>query len=156
VEFCEIVVSPNQNKYPRFFHLCAVFQLSKLLPCLSDLSIRVTNGKLNTKNLGKSPIFLTITHMTLSAKRFRSYGTSTIDIAAEFCSWTEQRWNGSSLFYLRLAQTLDPQITFRMITLSAFRWSIKWLQTVSDLRVTAVRNSTGRLISISGRSYLPI
>jgi hypothetical protein len=28
-----------------------------------------------------------------------------IDIAAEFCSWTEQRRNGSSLFHLGLAVT---------------------------------------------------
>jgi hypothetical protein len=28
-----------------------------------------------------------------------------IDVAAEFCFWTEQRWNGSSLFRLRLAET---------------------------------------------------
>jgi hypothetical protein len=32
--------------------------------------------ELNTKNLGNSPRFLIITHMTLSAKRFRSYGFS--------------------------------------------------------------------------------
>jgi hypothetical protein len=41
--------------------------------------------ELNTKNLGNSPIFLTITHTTPSAKRFRSYRILTIDIAVEFC-----------------------------------------------------------------------
>jgi hypothetical protein len=40
--------------------------------------------ELNTKNMGNSPSFLTITHTTLSAKWFRSYGILTIDIAVEF------------------------------------------------------------------------
>jgi hypothetical protein len=47
--------------------------------------------ELNTKNLGNSTSFLTITHTTLSAKRFISYGILTIDVAAEFCSCTDQR-----------------------------------------------------------------
>jgi hypothetical protein len=38
------------------------------------------------KNMGNSPSFLTITHTILSTKRFRSYGISTINVAAEFCS----------------------------------------------------------------------
>jgi hypothetical protein len=38
------------------------------------------------KNLGNSPSFLTITHTILSTKQFRSYGISTINVAAEFCS----------------------------------------------------------------------
>jgi hypothetical protein len=63
--------------------------------------------ELNTKNLGNSPRFLTITHMTLSAKRFRCYRILTIDITAEFCFWTEQRQNGSSLFHLEQAETLE-------------------------------------------------
>jgi hypothetical protein len=41
----------------------------------------------------------------MSAKQFRRYKNSTIDITAKFCSWTEQRWNGSSLFHLGLAET---------------------------------------------------
>jgi hypothetical protein len=41
--------------------------------------------KLNTKNLGNSPSFLTISHMTLPAKQFRSYRILTIDVATEFC-----------------------------------------------------------------------
>jgi hypothetical protein len=41
--------------------------------------------ELNTKNLGNSTIFLTITHMTLSAKQFRKYGILMIDVAAVFC-----------------------------------------------------------------------
>jgi hypothetical protein len=45
--------------------------------------------ELNTKKLGKSTIFLTITHMTLSAKWFRKYGILMIDVAAVFCFWTE-------------------------------------------------------------------
>jgi hypothetical protein len=61
--------------------------------------------KLNTKNLGNSTSFLTITHTTLSAKRFRKYGILTINVAAVFCFWTEQRRNGSSIFRLGLAET---------------------------------------------------
>jgi hypothetical protein len=41
--------------------------------------------ELNTKHLGNSTIFLTITHMTLSAKRFRKYRILMIDVAAVFC-----------------------------------------------------------------------
>jgi hypothetical protein len=42
--------------------------------------------ELNTKNLGNSTRFLTITHMTMSARRLISYGILIIDVAAEFCS----------------------------------------------------------------------
>jgi hypothetical protein len=55
--------------------------------------------------MGNSASFLTITHMTLSAKRFRKYGIFTIDVAAVFCFRTEQRQNGSSIFRLGLAET---------------------------------------------------
>jgi hypothetical protein len=41
--------------------------------------------ELNTKNLGNSPIFLTITQTTLSARWFSSYGILMIDITAKFC-----------------------------------------------------------------------
>jgi hypothetical protein len=41
-------------------------------------------SELNAKNLGNSSSFLTMTHTTLPAKRFRSYGNLMIDIAAEF------------------------------------------------------------------------
>jgi hypothetical protein len=61
--------------------------------------------ELNTKNLGNSTRFLTITHMTLSAKRFRIYRILPIDVTAEFCSWTEQRQNGFSISGLGLAET---------------------------------------------------
>jgi hypothetical protein len=61
--------------------------------------------ELNTKKLGNSTSFLTITRTTLSAKRFRSYGILTIDVAAEFCFWTEQRQNGSSVSSLVFAET---------------------------------------------------
>jgi hypothetical protein len=40
--------------------------------------------ELNTKKLGNSPSFLTIIHITLFAKRFRSYLILMIDVAAEF------------------------------------------------------------------------
>jgi hypothetical protein len=61
--------------------------------------------ELNTKNLGNSPSFLTITYTTLSASRFGCYGILMIDIAAEFCIQTEQRHNGSSISSLGLAET---------------------------------------------------
>jgi hypothetical protein len=54
--------------------------------------------ELNTKNLGNSTSFLTITHTTLSTKRFRKYGILMIDVAAVFYFWIEQRRNGSSIF----------------------------------------------------------
>jgi hypothetical protein len=38
----------------------------------------------NTKKLGNSPSFLTHTHTTLSAKRFRNYRILKINVAAEF------------------------------------------------------------------------
>jgi hypothetical protein len=62
---------------------------------------------LNTKNLGNSASFLTIIHMTLSAKRFRKYEILTIDVAAIFCFWTEQWQNGSSISRLRLDEILE-------------------------------------------------
>jgi hypothetical protein len=46
--------------------------------------------ELNTKNLGNSTRFLTLTYMTMSTRRFISYGSLMIDVTAEFCSWTEQ------------------------------------------------------------------
>jgi hypothetical protein len=54
-----------------------------------ELFPRDTVLELNTKKLGNSPRFLTITRMTLSAKRFRSYGILMIDVAAEFYFWIE-------------------------------------------------------------------
>jgi hypothetical protein len=43
--------------------------------------------------------------MTMSTKWFISYKILTIDVAAEFCSWTEQRQNGTSISSLGLAET---------------------------------------------------
>jgi hypothetical protein len=60
--------------------------------------------ELNTRNLGNSTSFLTITHTTLSAKWFRKYENLTIDVAAEFCSRTDQRQNRSSFSGLGLAE----------------------------------------------------
>jgi hypothetical protein len=62
--------------------------------------------ELNTKNMGNSPRFLSIIHTTLSTKRFRSYRILMINVAAEFCFWTEQRQNGSSHLGFGLAETL--------------------------------------------------
>jgi hypothetical protein len=72
----------------------------------TELVLKDFVPELNTKNLGHSTSFLTITHMTMSARRFISYGILMIDITAEFCSWTDQRpkwiFNFSGL---RLAET---------------------------------------------------
>jgi hypothetical protein len=46
--------------------------------------------ELSTKNLGNSASFLTTIQTTPSAKQFRENGILTIDVAAEFCPWTEQ------------------------------------------------------------------
>jgi hypothetical protein len=72
-----------------------------------ELFPRDTVLELNTKKLGNSPRFLTITRMTLSAKRFRSYGILMIDVAAEFYFWIEQQQNGSSVSSLGLAKTTE-------------------------------------------------
>jgi hypothetical protein len=61
--------------------------------------------------LGNSPNFLTITHTTLPARRFRSCGILTIDVTAEFCTWTEWWHNGSSISTLGLAETPEVQNT---------------------------------------------
>jgi hypothetical protein len=83
--------------------------------------------ELNTKNMGNSTSFLTITHITLSAKRFRKYRILTIDVAVVLYFWTEQRWNGSSISILGLAEILEvPNIisegnslSFLMVHLTA-------------------------------------
>jgi hypothetical protein len=64
-------------------------------------------SELHTKNLGNSTSFLSITHTTLSAIRFKRYGISTVSVIAVFCFWTEQRRNGSSIFSLGLAETAE-------------------------------------------------
>jgi hypothetical protein len=61
---------------------------------------------LNTKNLSNSAILLTITHTTLSTKRFRKYRILMIDIAV-VCFWIEQQRKGSSISRLGLAKTLE-------------------------------------------------
>jgi hypothetical protein len=60
-----------------------------------DLFSKDSVLELHTKKLDNSCRFLTITHMPLSTKQFRSYGILTIDITAEFCFLTEQRLNGA-------------------------------------------------------------
>jgi hypothetical protein len=69
--------------------------------------------ELNTKNLGNCTSFLTITHMTLSAKRFIKYGILTIDTAVVFCFWTEQWRNVSSIFQTQIGQnSRSPKYRF--------------------------------------------
>jgi hypothetical protein len=56
-------------------------------------------------------------------KWFRSYGILMIDVAAEFCTWTEQQQNKSSIPSLELAETpevpntfsVDNSLTFLMV-----------------------------------------
>jgi hypothetical protein len=55
--------------------------------------------------MGNSPICLSVTHATLSAKRFGSYRISKIDFAVEFCFWTKQRLNETQLLGFGLAET---------------------------------------------------
>jgi hypothetical protein len=71
--------------------------------------------ELNTKNLGNSRMFLTITHAPLSTRRFRCYGILMIDVTAEFCIWTEQRHNGSSISSLGLAETPEVPNTISKV-----------------------------------------
>jgi hypothetical protein len=75
-------------------------------------------SELTTKNLGNSPSFLTITHTTLSTQRFRCYGISTIDVAAEFCS--RQNSSGTDLQFSvsDLSKLWKPRIPFWTTTLS--------------------------------------
>jgi hypothetical protein len=89
--------------------------------------------EMNTKNMGNSPSFLSVTHTILSVKWFISYRILKIDFVADFCFWTEQRLIGTQLLGLGLAKTLKVPNIIMVGTLSAFRWSIIWLQTVSDL-----------------------
>jgi hypothetical protein len=63
--------------------------------------------ELNTKNLGNSTSFLTITHTTLSAKRFRRYGILTIDVASDSAPGQISGQNGSSISRLGLAETAE-------------------------------------------------
>jgi hypothetical protein len=51
--------------------------------------------ELNTKNMGNSPSFLSVTHTILSTKWFRGNRILKIDFAADFCFWAEQRMNGT-------------------------------------------------------------
>jgi hypothetical protein len=83
--------------------------------------------ELNTKNLGNSLSFLTITHTTLSARRFRCYEILTIDVAAEFCIQIGQWHNGSSISSIGLAETpevpntnsKDNSLSFPMVHYTA-------------------------------------
>jgi hypothetical protein len=61
--------------------------------------------ELNTKNIGNSINFLSATHKTLSAKWFRSYEILKIDIAVDFCFWTEQRLKGTQHLGLGFVET---------------------------------------------------
>jgi hypothetical protein len=55
-----------------------------------ELFLKEFVSELNTKNLGNSASFLTTMQTTTSAKRFMENRILTINVAAEFCPWTEQ------------------------------------------------------------------
>jgi hypothetical protein len=55
--------------------------------------------------MGSSPSFLSVTHMILSVKWFRSYRILKIDFAVDFYFWTELWLNGTQLLGLGLAKT---------------------------------------------------
>jgi hypothetical protein len=98
--------------------------------------------ELNTKNLAISPRFRTITHMTTSAKRFRSYGILSINAIAEFCTWTEQRKNGSSISSLggRNSRTSKYRFGIQLSQLSDGPLnSSKWLA-ICELRLSKTRS----------------
>jgi hypothetical protein len=69
--------------------------------------------KLNTKNMGNSPIFLSVTHTILSAKWFRCYRISKIDFATYFCFWAEQWLKRTQHLALGLAET--PKVSNTII-----------------------------------------
>jgi hypothetical protein len=79
--------------------------------------------ELNTKNFGSSPRSVSVTHMTLSAKRFRCYGILKIDFTAELYFWTEWRLNVTQFLGLRLAEppevlnttTVGKPLSFPMV-----------------------------------------
>jgi hypothetical protein len=54
------------------------------------------------------------------------------DVAAVFCFWTEQWWNGSSISRLGLVETLEVMNTVSEGNSQTFQWSNKRLPTVSD------------------------
>jgi hypothetical protein len=112
--------------------------------------------KLNTKKLGNSPSFLTITHMTLSAKRFRSHKILTIDIAAEFCFWTEQQQNGNSISSLGLADT--PKVS-HIVSVDNSQLSNGPFNGPKRLAICKLRQSETLLIAettILGRLHHPV
>jgi hypothetical protein len=75
--------------------------------------------ELNTKNLGNSTSFLTITHMILSAKWFKKYGILTIDVAY---SISGQNSGGKDLQFpdSDWPKLRKSQIPFEKATLSTF------------------------------------
>jgi hypothetical protein len=76
--------------------------------------------ELNTKNLGNSTSFVTITHTTMPAKWFRKYGILTTNVAAVFYFWTKQWRNGSSISRLGLVELWKSRMPFQKATLSTF------------------------------------
>jgi hypothetical protein len=101
---------PQKVTDPKMIHLkkraeiCIKANSSKKKPKM-ELFLMDSIPNLHTKNLGNFPIFLTITHITPSAKRFRGYNILKFDFAVEFCFWTEERLSGTQLSGLRLTET---------------------------------------------------
>jgi hypothetical protein len=104
---------PQKHYWPQTIHLekieteiCIKANSSKEKEKM-ELFLMDSVLELNTKILGNNPIFLSITHITLSIKRFGCYDVSKFDFAAEFCFWPEQRLNRAQLLGLGLTETLE-------------------------------------------------
>jgi hypothetical protein len=100
-----MLLTPNDSPQKDRTELCIKVNSSKK-KVKTELFLMDSVLELNTKNLGSSPSFLTITHTTWSAKRFRCYDISKFDFTAEFSFWTEQRLSGTQLSGLGLTETL--------------------------------------------------
>jgi hypothetical protein len=100
--FTNPIIKSSKRKYRNLYKVNNSKQKAKI-----ELFSKEFVLELNTKNLGNSTSFLTITHTTLSTKWFRKYGILMIDVAAVFYFLIEQRRNGSSISRLGLAKTLE-------------------------------------------------
>jgi hypothetical protein len=56
--------------------------------------------EMDSKKVGKSPSFPSVTYSASSDKWFRSYRILNIDFTDEFCFWMEQRLNETELLGL--------------------------------------------------------
>jgi hypothetical protein len=83
----------------------------------------------------------------LEVIEFRRSTSLLISVSGQNSGWTELNFRVSDWSKLQ-----KYRIPSWYETLSDFQWSITWPQTVSDLRVTTVGNSTGLLNQNSGQT----